>query len=142
MSKKIRLLLLVDDDSDDQMLFKEALSEADAGVSCITAFNGIDALQKLNAIQHDFPDIIVMDVNMPVMNGIECLKELAASPHLNAIPVIMYSTSCSKECEDECIDSGAAGYMEKPSDYVLLISQIKHILHYGIPATIKKPILL
>lgn len=142
VSKNIKSILLVDDDSDDHLLFKDALEAADRNVSCMTAVNGNDALQKLESLQGNFPDIIIMDVNMPVMNGIECLRELTASHILKAIPVIMYSTSCSRECENDCIASGAVAYMEKPSDYSLLIAQIKHILTTGVPATIKKPMLL
>lgn len=139
VSKKIQSILLVDDDYDDQLLFQEALTEVDGAVRCTTANNGIDALEKLNS-ETVFPDIIIMDVNMPMMNGIECLKALKDSEKLKSIPVIMYSTSCSADCQKECSDGGALAYMEKPSDYVLLCSQIEHILNFGLPARQKMPV--
>jgi CheY-like chemotaxis protein len=141
VSKKIQSILLVDDDIDDQLLFQEALTEVDGAVRCITAGNGIDALEKLHT-SVIFTDIIIMDVNMPMMNGMECLKALKASEKFSAIPVIMYSTSCSADCQKECFDSGAEGYMEKPSDFVLLCSQIENIVNFGLPATQKMPVVL
>lgn len=141
VSKKIQSILLVDDDIDDQLLFQEALTQVDGAVRCITTGNGIDALEKLNASAF-LPDLIIMDVNMPMMNGMECLKALKASERFSAIPVIMYSTSCSNDYQKECFDSGVAGYIEKPSDYVLLCAQIKHIVNFGLPATQKMPVVL
>jgi len=135
-------ILLVDDDNDDQLLFKEALSEVNGGMHCYIANGGIDALEILNSPDAVFPDLIIMDVNMPIMNGIECLIELKKSEKLRSIPVIMYSTSCSNECQKDCMDNGAAGDMEKPSDYSVFCAQIRHILNFGIPANRKKPAFL
>lgn len=141
VSKTIQSILLVDDDSDDQLLFQEALAEVDAVVRCFIANNGADALEKLNT-SLIFPDIIIMDVNMPMMNGMECLRALKRSEEFRDIPVIMYSTSCSNDCQQECYDNGALAYMEKPSDFILFCSHIEHILKFGVPAIQKMPTLL
>jgi CheY-like chemotaxis protein len=141
VSKKIKSILLVDDDSDDQLLFQEALAEVDGSVRCITAVHGMDAIEKLNT-SPIFPDLIIMDVNMPIMNGMECLKAMKDSDEFRAIPVMMYSTSCSRDSQKECFDIGASGYMEKPSDYKLLCSQIKNILNAGFAAIQKTPVVL
>lgn len=127
MNKKIQSILLVDDDQDDQLLFQEALAVADGTVRCTCACNGIDALEQLNAGE-ELPDVMVIDVNMPKMNGIDCLKAIRQSDRLQAIPIIMYSTSCSKDCQQDCLNSGAAGFMNKPSDFLELISKIKQII--------------
>jgi CheY-like chemotaxis protein len=137
VSLQFKSILLVDDDNDDQLLFQEALEEVADVVHCFISCNGIDALEKLNSAETSLPDLIIMDVNMPIVNGIECLRAIKKSETLKAIPVIMYSTSCSQECEDDCLNSGAAGYMEKPSCYLLLCKQIKHILEFGYPANPK-----
>jgi CheY-like chemotaxis protein len=131
VSKKIRAILLVDDDQDDQLLFHEALSEADTSVACLSAVNGIDALEKLNSGSIAIPDVIFMDVNMPKMNGLDCLLALQKSPGLKAIPVIMYSTYCSSDFQKKCTDNGAIGYIEKPTDFWQLCGQLKHILKDG-----------
>ncbi|MHA3788405.1 response regulator [Flavobacterium hauense] len=140
MSTNIKSILLVDDDSDDQLLFREALAEVDSSVQCHTARNGIEAIETLNL--GILPDIIVMDVNMPMMNGLECLRELKATSKLKDIPVIMGSTSCSESSQKECFDNGAVGYIEKPSDYFLLCAHVKSILTSGLPATLKTPAIL
>lgn len=140
VSTNIKSILLVDDDSDDQLLFREALAEVNDNVYCYTSRNGIEALEVLNS--GIAPDIIIMDVNMPMMNGMECLRELKRFGHLKNIPVIMYSTSCSASCQKECFDNGAAGYMEKPSDFLVLCSQIKSILISGHPAILKSSVIL
>jgi len=123
----------VDDDPDDQLLFAEALHDADDAVLCLTADNGIDALSKLNFGTIVLPNLIFMDVNMPRMNGIDCLKEIKKTDLLKDIPVIMYSTSCSPAYQKECFNSGAALYMEKPSDFMQLCNVLKQIITQGIP---------
>jgi len=122
-------ILLVDDDPDDQLLFQEALIEADSAVLCSLAFDGVDALEKLNSGQLQIPDMLFMDMNMPKMNGIDCLKELQKSEKFKNIPVIMYSTSCIAEYQKECFDNGAVGYIEKPSDFAVLCEYLKILLN-------------
>lgn len=133
MTQKIKTILLVDDDPDDQLLFAEALHDADDAVLCLTADNGIDALSKLNFGAMLLPNVIFMDVNMPKMNGIDCLKELKKTNLLKDIPVIMYSTSCSPDYQKECFDNGAVLYVEKPSDFLQLCNLLKQIVTEGIP---------
>jgi len=128
-----KTILLVDDDQDDQLLFTEALNEADAAVLCLTAMNGIDALEKLNSGFALMPNLVFMDVNMPRMNGIDCLKKIQQSAVLKDIPVVMYSTSCSPAYQKECFDNGAVHYMEKPNDFAQLCNSLKRIVTHGIP---------
>lgn len=129
MSKKIKTILFVDDDQDDQLLFQEALLIADSTAVYTSASNGVDVLEKLNSGDIPLPDLVFMDVNMPKMNGIDCLRELKKSESFKTIPVIMYSTSCSKEHQKDCIESGAVGYVEKLNDFDQLCDKIKSILH-------------
>lgn len=130
MTTKINSILLTDDDPDDQMLFREALAEADNSVECSCAFDGVDALEKLKSAA-TFPDLLFLDVNMPKMNGIDCLKELQKSERFKEIPVIMYSTS--SYYKKECLDNGAADYIEKLDDYQKLCATLKDILSKGLP---------
>ena len=128
--KKITRIFLTDDDPDDRFLFEEALSLAGESVRYFYACDGIDALEKLHSADIP-PDIIFMDVNMPRMNGIDCLKEIKGSEKLKSIPVIMYSTS--SYYQPECIEHGASDYLEKPSDFSQLCEKIKFILTEGLP---------
>lgn len=127
---QIHSILLADDDPDDRFLFEEALSVADASVQLHIAVDGVDALEKLRAATFR-PDVIFMDVNMPRMNGIDCLRELSASSFKD-IPVIMYSTS--SHYKKECFDNGAKDYIEKPSDFEQLCTRLKSVLGQELPA--------
>lgn len=131
MTQKINSILLTDDDPDDQFLFLEALSVADNTISYSSAFDGIDVLEKLNSGMMSIPDLLFMDVNMPRMNGIDCLKELQKSEKLKTIPVIMYSTS--SYYKTECLESGAADYIEKLNDFPQLCATLKYIINKGLP---------
>lgn len=128
MTKKINTLLLVDDDQDDRFLFKEALAEADDTVVYTEADSGADALEKLISGKISIPDLIFLDINMPRLNGLDCLKRLKGNDSLKYIPVVMYSTSASKEYQKECFNNGAELYIEKPSDFWQLCDELKNIL--------------
>jgi len=73
--------------------------------------------------------LIFLDVNMPKMNGIDCLKELKKADNLKKIPVLMYSTSSFSEYKKECFENGALSYIVKPDDYGQLCGKLKHILN-------------
>lgn len=137
MTQKIKTILLVDDDQDDQLLFQDALSETDNSVDYLSAFNGVEALEKLNSQTIPIPDLIFMDVNMPKMNGIDCLKEIKKSDDFKNIPVMMYSTSSFSEYKKVCFENGAIDYIVKPDDYRLLCDTLKNILNSELP---NKPI--
>lgn len=137
---KIKSILLVDDDPDDQLLFREALSEADNSVACYSASNGIDAIEKLTSGAVGAPDIIFMDVNMPRMNGIECLKALQKTRVAVEVPVVMYSTSDSPEHKKLSFENGAAKYLEKPNDFRELCNKLKAILNDGLLNLTDKPV--
>lgn len=142
MTNKIKTILLIDDDHDDQLLFKDALSEVDDSVVFLSACNGIDALEKLNSEEIAKPDLIFMDVNMPKMNGIDCLREIKKSENLKTLPVMMYSTSSFSEYQKECFENGAIDYIVKPDDYWLLCDKLKNILNTEIPISSKNPMSL
>ena len=132
MIQKINSILLVDDDPDDQLLFQEALSDADNSIRYTSASDGIHALELLNAEGAVLPELIFMDVNMPRMNGLDCLKEIQKSTKLKHIHVIMYSTSCSVEYQKECFANGAVDYIEKPNDFKTLCTRIDGVIRQGI----------
>src|SRR6266487_683666 len=98
---KAALFLLADDDADDQQLFKEALNEIDKSIRCLTASSGEEALNKLKTDLKQLPDYIFLDLNMPRMNGLECLVEIKKTNTLKHIPVIIYSTSSAEKDVEE-----------------------------------------
>jgi CheY-like chemotaxis protein len=127
---KICSILLVDDDPDDRFFFEEALSWADPSITLHSASDGVEALDVCKTESFK-PDLIFMDVNMPRMNGINCLAARKAIEKYADTPVIMYSTS--NYYKEECFKVGAADYIEKPSDFKILSNLLKNITLKGLP---------
>lgn len=112
-----KIFLLIDDDIDDAALFREALSEVDSLVVFHHAANGKEALGKLDVVNPGKPDIIFMDVNMPIMNGWQCLSTLKSAESYKDIPVIIYSTTSYQREVDIAFDLGALCFFTKPRDF-------------------------
>src|SRR6187401_867256 len=105
--KRTPTVFLIDDDSDDHEIFSYALEKADQSAQCICAHDGIKALEKIKS-EHDFvPDYIFIDMNMPMMDGKQCLVELKKIDRLKSIPVFMYSTSAEPSVIEENLQLGA-----------------------------------
>jgi CheY-like chemotaxis protein len=120
-------LSLIEDDMDDQPFFKLAITEIDPMAECVTSRHGANGLHKLTTMEEP-PDLIFMDLNMPVMNGIECLKEIRSNPVFLDIPGIIFSTSNYEKDIAHAEELGASGYLHKPNDNEDLIIKLKEIL--------------
>lgn len=116
--------LLIDDDHDDQLIFTLALKQVSGSILCVTADNGLDALQKLGQASF-LPDYIFMDLNMPGMNGIECLLKIKDLEHLRNTPIIIYTTSSNQRDMMETHALGASAFITKPCH----ISDLSEKLH-------------
>ncbi len=101
--------LLVDDSQTTRMLIGKIIKGL--GFETVEAADGKQALEKLNNTQ---VDLVLLDWNMPVMNGLECLKQLRANPTWNDIKVIMVTTETEIQQVVKAIDSGASEYIMKP----------------------------
>lgn len=110
---KGKVCLLVDDDEDDKEIFSLALTEANPGVRCVIASDGLEALSLL-ARDSFVPDYIFLDLNMPLMSGKECLAAIRKQPHLSHVPVIIFSTSSSHADVQDTIALGASSFITKP----------------------------
>lgn len=123
--------LLADDDADDAIIFCEALSLAVPDTECHTAFNGIQLFETLvNDLNK--PDVIFLDINMPVMDGWECLKQLKANVNYSYIPVVMYSTSAAPKDIEMAYNLGAGLFITKPEDFREL-SAILGVMAHNLP---------
>jgi CheY-like chemotaxis protein len=116
MKKKPLHIFLVDDDADDRQLFQEAMNEVDPFAKLSLA-DGCDMLIKLAKIEMDKPDMILLDLNMPGLNGFECLDEIKNRKNFGNVPVIIYSTTANPEQVKKTYNKGATLYMQKPSSY-------------------------
>ncbi|HYG04487.1 MAG TPA: response regulator [Chryseosolibacter sp.] len=114
--------LLADDDVDDLSLFCEAVCGIAPMMECLTVENGYELFDLLSNEDISRPDLIFLDINMPSMNGWECLKKLRISPTYNVIPAIIYSTSSAKKDIDMAYNLGASLFLTKPEDFRELCS--------------------
>ncbi len=114
------IIVLADDDLDDQELMKRGLKDCKVKVEINAVYNGLqlmDYLLKREAYKNisESPDLILLDLNMPLMDGFDVLKEIKRTPHLKKIPVYVITTSRSKDDKEEVIKLGAAGFYSKGS---------------------------
>lgn len=107
-------ILLADDDEDDVCLFREVAEDFTA-LSLIIAQNGNQVLASLSAGL--WPNIIILDINMPQMNGLDCLKHLNNEISAGKLSVIMFSTSGDERNIELARKLGARAYFKKPTSY-------------------------
>lgn len=122
--------LLIDDDCEDTDLFIEAVHSLDATVSCLNAGHGEDAFGKLGDGLEQMPDLIFLDLNMPVMNGWQFLEKLKHNDELKKIPVIIYSTSSGRTNLNHALAAGALCFFTKPDEFQRLKNILKTVLKY------------
>lgn len=123
-------ILLIEDDDIDTMTVRRAMSDLDVTyqLSCVT--NGEEGLDFLRDPANPRPGLILLDINMPRMNGIEFLTEMKADPALKSIPVAILTTSKEELDRVAAFDNSVAGYMVKPVDYHQFVKIMKAICNY------------
>ncbi len=122
-------ILLIEDDAIELMKFKRVLNKLELNHKITEAENGKIALDILNA-KEIIPNIIILDLNMPKLNGIEFLEILKNDEQLRNIPAIVLTTSNNYRDVLECYKIGIAGYILKPLKYDDYLEQIKRMLQY------------
>jgi CheY-like chemotaxis protein len=125
--RKIRILL-ADDDSTDRELFGEAIKTADASIIVEEAGTGLEVIEYLEKCNDCFPDMIFLDLNMPVMDGREALRLIKSSERLKVIPVFILSTSSASHDVNSSYQAGANLYTVKPDDFEELADMVTHIV--------------
>lgn len=114
MKKKL-FCLLIDDDADDHEIFQMSINRIDPSIRVDHASGGREAIELLKSYTDGFPDFIFLDLNMHIMNGVECLTELKKQPHISEIPVIIYSTTLNEQIKYHTLELGAFDHIEKPN---------------------------
>ncbi len=127
--KPARICFLIENDEDDREIFTLALEEVDSSISSIYAENGVKALEML----HNNPDLqpyfIFIDMNMPLMNGVQCLQEIKKIDRLANVPVYIYSTVADPKYVAEVKKLGAVDFVLNPSRYKGLIDILTNLLN-------------
>ena len=120
-------ILLIDDDEDDQFIFINALKEITAEHKCSIASNGMEALSYLNDTS-SLPDLIFLDLNMPVMNGIELILILKADRRFADIPAVIYTTSDNPDEKKQMKELGVNAFLTKTANFKKLKTELARIL--------------
>jgi len=119
----------IDDDEDDRDFFCTAMIEIDDSIECLFAKNGVDAIDQLTKNTSIVPDHIFIDMNMPLMDGKQCLQTIKSIERLKDVPVYIYSTSGSPNLIDEVLASGAKDFLIKPSNMAELVAMLRQIVN-------------
>jgi len=137
MKKKSVVILMADDDTDDIMLVKDAFGKIGIRSDFRSVENGKELLRYLRR-EGDFadaslsprPDLILLDLNMPLLLGKEALKKIKASDALRSIPVVVLTTSTEENNISECYCLGASAYVVKPMGFGELTDAAKAIVQF------------
>ena len=127
-------ILLVEDDTVDVMTVKRALKDLQVTSDLVSTGDGEEALAYLRDDGNAKPCVILLDLNMPKMNGTEFMKIVKADEALRKIPIIVLTTSNSEQDISKSFELGAAGYMVKSVDYKKFVEIIKTIDLYWTPS--------
>lgn len=130
MRVSCKAILLIEDDKVDAMTVQRALKELRVSNRLVHVENGEEALSYLRDPEEELPCIILLDLNMPIMNGIEFLQAAKSDAVFRRIPVVVLTTSEEQEDKCESFSLGVAGYMRKPVDYRQFVETIRSIDAY------------
>ena len=133
-------ILVVDDDPGDTRMIQLAVAESSFPCQIVTAANGREALSLLHQAGSgpDRPDLILLDLNMPQMNGQETLRAIKADPRLAAIPVVVMTTSSAGRDIEDSYALGASGFVTKPMDMESFFEAIHRVEEYWF-RTVRRP---
>jgi CheY-like chemotaxis protein len=120
-------IILADDDEDDRIIFKETFKELSSSLQIRIAEDGFELLNYLEKPGIELPYLILLDLNMPLINGFECLEAIKKDERLRQIQVIIYSTSARQQDIDHAYALGAQYYISKPETHPQLKEIIKKI---------------
>ena len=134
-------ILLAEDDRDDRELFEKALKEIPIATHLRTVSNGEELMDHLLKNSMDLPDVLFLDLSMPRKTGFECLIEIKEDKKLEALDVVIFTTSFTQGLELELKLSntlssmGSQNYIRKPAGF----EQLKHTLHQELIRVIARP---
>jgi CheY-like chemotaxis protein len=108
-------ILLAEDDDDDCMFFESALREINPALKFMRYPDGTKLMSEIDSVQN--PGILFLDINMPKINGLECLAELRNQTKYKDLPILIFSTFASPDLVGRLYDAGASSFIVKPNDF-------------------------
>lgn len=119
---------MAEDDADDQDLFQQALAQVNKDAELVTFRDGHDLMQELLREGSVLPDVIFLDLHLPLKNGMECLEEIRSHEALKDLPVVILSSSISQEDIRKAYENKACLFFHKPDHLTMLVAIIKKVL--------------
>lgn len=127
-----KIILVGEDDPDDQEFLREVFATVDSSFSLVFVNNGSQIIEYMSGcIDGTQPCLILLDYNMPEMNGADILSELKKNGRCDDIPKIVWSTSSSATYKNKCLELGATDYLVKPSSMQALMEIAKRMIVYA-----------
>ncbi len=136
MKKPTHNILLVEDDEGDIELVLKALSEYQESGRIVVKKNGEDALRYLrnlaagDCISTGNPCVVLLDLKMPKVGGLDVLKEIRADPLLHLVPVVVFTSSAERNDIYQCYEEGANAYVVKPLDFTNFIKTLQAVARF------------
>ena len=141
--KNLFNILMVDDDQDDHDIFRTSLRNVSVNghkmsdmISMVSTYNGNEGMDYLmktgefRSSRHPLPDFIVLDLNMPILDGYTMLKQISLNPEMKQIPVYVFTTSKDEVDKKKCLQfSNCAGFFSKPGSRKDIIPIIEQMLN-------------
>jgi len=124
----IKRVMMAEDDEEDVGLFKDVLVDLEVDVNLEVVTNGIELMKKLEEAEV-FPDLIFLDLNMPLKNGMLCLQEIKTNQRWKNIKVVILSTSSHQDQIKAAYDKGADFYLTKSANYTDFKNSVAACLH-------------
>ena len=135
-------ILLVEDDLNDVLLVKMAFQKSLPGLRVMVVGNGHEALQYLkgqgpyaNRRDNPFPDFVLLDLKMPLMNGFEVLRWIRSQPVIKRLPVIVFTSSLHEGDAAMAYEEGANSFISKPTDFDKLVQTMKSLGEFWLGAS-------
>ena len=127
-----KIILHVDDDLDDQFMFRYTINKIDPSFIIRDARDGQKAVELLTqaALHGDLPNLIIVDMNMPKLTGIETFKLIRMDADLSAIPMVLFTTSLTSEAKDYCQQENIPAF-EKPGNLQQFSDCVRNILDFA-----------
>lgn len=126
-----KLILIADDDQEDLELLEEAIRTTEPHATLKSVLNGRLAVEFLEQTRdEELPCLIILDYNMPEMNGANVLERICSQPRFDHIPKVVWSTSSNNAYVKECLDKGATAYFVKPASHRQLEDLAREMLGF------------
>ncbi len=127
MPEKAPLILVAEDDEADVLLLHTAARRAQLKSELRVVRDGVEVVEYLASMSNERPYVVVLDLNMPRLDGKGALKRIRANPDTKHLPVIMLSTSSSEEDVRGCLDVGANAFLVKPANVPELVEKLRAV---------------